>query len=533
LPVVDGIHDRALRRLFWESGFGGFLRVRLIGVALGALALATLLWPILTLAAALLALAATLVVVAPRVVGVGFGLVLVAFGLATWPLFTMILVALGTVGILAWRAPTWGFVLALTLFGTEGSIKAALSSTTRPLDLSPPAVGAAFTDAALAIGVAGLLVADRGASLRALWARLTLLGRIAAGLLAAWLVASVLQIPLSGDLERALLGFRVTQLYVIAVPAGVVLASLAGQQTKTLLLVAVSPIVFYAALRVAVGPSSAERLFTAHRPGVTQYGEAIRATGSFSGAVGLVSFVVPAAALAVGLLLSASRRRAWASAVIVCSLAAIVASYTRAALVGLACSTLLALVLIFAVGPQSARRRVTAVAACAALFVVVAGATVVTSTASPQVRQRVDAVLHPESDLSLRMRLDTWDRMVHSSVEHPIGSGLGTVGRASGLGGAATVTADESYLKILYEQGIAVGIVFLAGMLAACAAIVAGLRRCASEARPVGIAALSGFVSFLVLAAFGEYVEQPGKALAWTLLGVAAWQAHNQIEPIS
>ncbi len=168
----------------------------------------------------------------------------------------------------------------------------------------------------------------------------------------------------------------------------------------------------------------------------------------------------------------------------------------------------------------------------AVLFAGGAGATVVASSASPQVHRRVDAVVHPERDLSLRMRLGTWSRMVDAVWKHPAGSGLGTVGRASGIGDAATVTADQSYLKILREQGLAIGSLFVLGVLTVCLAIVRGLCRCAGEARPLGVAALAGFVSFLVLAAFGEYVEQPGKVLAWTLLGIAAWQAHLETEPI-
>lgn len=530
IPIREPRH--AGRRSSWTSSFSDFVRIRVVGIALGSLALATVLWPRETLVMVFILLSAMLAAAAPRAIAAAVGLILIAVALAAWPGFTTIVIAVLTVGALAWRAPLWGFAAGLVVFAAEGSIKAVLSYSPSPVAASPVALGAIVTDLALAIGVTGLLVADRGSSLRAIWERLGTYGRVSAALLTVWLLASLVQIPLSARLTSALLGFRVTQSYAVAILAGVALAALARERAKTFLLLAISPIVFYSALRVIIGPSSAERTFTSHRPGVTQYGEAIRATGSFSGAVGLVSFVVPAAALAIGLVVVSSRNRLWAWLLIVCSLTAIVASYTRAALVATAGAAVLSVVLLFWVGPRSPRRRVVALAVCTALSVAVAGATVLTSTASPQVRQRVDAVLHPERDLSLRMRLDTWQRIARSAWEHPLGAGLGTVGRASGTGGALTVTADESYLKMLYEQGLAVGSLFIGGVLAACAAIVAALRRCTAEARPLGIAALGGFVAFLILGAFGEYVEQPGKALAWTLLGVAAWEAHRESEPI-
>jgi hypothetical protein len=523
--------DRGSPRVGQASAFTQFLRALSIGVVLVILALGIVLWPTAMLLVLLLAVAGTVGVAAPRMVAATLGLAVIGVGLATWLGFTIIIVALLAVGMLAWSAPLYGFALAITIFGAEGSIKEVLSYSATPVSLSPVVLGGIFVDVALVVAVVGLLIADRGSALRSLWARLGTVGRISAGLLGAWLIGSLVQIPMSVRMADAVLGFRLTQGYAIVVVAGVVLAATAGHRAKKIILVAVSPVVFYATLRVVLGPSSVEQVFTSHRPGVTRYGDAVRATGSFSGAVGLVSFLVPVAALAVGLVVSSRRHRLWVSAILVCALTGIVASYTRAALVAVAAAAVFTLILLFTVGLPSTRRLV-AVTVVAVLFTSVAGATVVASNASPQVHRRVDAVVHPERDLSLRMRLATWSRMVDAVWKHPGGSGLGTVGRASGIGDAATVTADQSYLKILREQGLAIGSLFVLAVLTACLAIIRGLRRCPGEARPLGIAALAGFVSFLVLAAFGEYVEQPGKVLAWTLLGIAAWQAYVETEPI-
>jgi O-antigen ligase len=83
-------------------------------------------------------------------------------------------------------------------------------------------------------------------------------------------------------------------------------------------------------------------------------------------------------------------------------------------------------------------------------------------------------------------------------------------------------TTDNSFLKILVEQGVLGLALFAAGMVAAVVLLARRIRRVPSESRPLGFAALAGFVSFLGLSISGESVEQPGKVVAWGLLGIAA-----------
>jgi hypothetical protein len=42
------------------------------------------------------------------------------------------------------------------------------------------------------------------------------------------------------------------------------------------------------------------------------------------------------------------------------------------------------------------------------------------------------------------------------------------------------------------------------------------------------VAALVGFVTFLVLCVTGENIEQPGKAMVWAMLGIAAWEGYGR-----
>ena len=87
------------------------------------------------------------------------------------------------------------------------------------------------------------------------------------------------------------------------------------------------------------------------------------------------------------------------------------------------------------------------------------------------------------------------------------------------------MTTDNSYMKVLQEQGVLGGLLFMAGLGGLVVLLALRLARIGVTRRPLGTAALTGFSGFLVLMLMGEYIEQPGKLLAWTLLGVAAWEA--------
>ena len=136
----------------------------------------------------------------------------------------------------------------------------------------------------------------------------------------------------------------------------------------------------------------------------------------------------------------------------------------------------------------------------------------------------------------MQMRFDTWRDSISAVEAHPNGTGLGTVGRATSLTGP-TVTTDSSYLKIYREQGVLVGSVFVVGIFGLCIALVRRIRRIRHEPRPLAVSALAGFLAVLVMWTFGEFVEQPGKTVAWTFLGLALADAtldrvHSPASPL-
>jgi hypothetical protein len=148
----------------------------------------------------------------------------------------------------------------------------------------------------------------------------------------------------------------------------------------------------------------------------------------------------------------------------------------------------------------------------------------VAGKANPATEWRAKALSHPLSDYSVTTRIDHWGDTLARVADEPLGSGIGTVGRATVHGHSAVFT-DNSYLKVLREQGFAGGLLFLLGV--GGIALAAGVRLVREDPlrRPLGAASLAAFSGFLALMVMAEYIEQPGKVLAWTLLGVAVWEA--------
>jgi len=505
-----------------------FAKPRLIVLGLALLVLTIALWPqqaLVATAVGAVALGLRFLPVASLVVA---GCVVVGVAFAILPATTLACVLLGLVAFLALREPALAYLLVLLLFGAEGTLKLALSREGTWAHTDPLAVGAVLLDLALVFAVAGLVLRDRGATPLEAWRNAGRPARVAIAALGAWLVASALQTAQGGDLVVGVAGFRLTQAYVIAAVAGLLLLERTGWERERLIqltLLCIGLPAAYAALRSLVGPDPLERQFALDRPGVPAYGDVFRAVGSFSGAVGMASFLVPTAVFSLLLALQVPRVRVLGLLVFASASVGVVASYARVGLVGLVVGLCFGGALALAIG-ASTRTRKALVAVCLVVAVgVVSGSVVVASQTSSVLSTRAEAFLDPGSDESLQIRLATWERTIDDVRAAPLGSGLGTVGRASGLGTDPTVTTDNSFLKILREQGVAVAPLFLLGLLALVATIGLGLRRTPSADRGIGIAALAGFVSFLALAVAGEYVEQPGKLLAWTLLGVAAWAA--------
>jgi hypothetical protein len=452
-------------------------------------------------------------------------IVCLAAAAAVWPVTTGLAAVVAVVVLAACRASPWALAAGVLLIGFEGSVKILLGLEPTPLPFSNRAIGAAAIDVALFAAIAGVVAADRGRTLRALWSAADRWERVVMWLLAAWFVISIVQIAQGGDLERGAHGFRLFQAYtLVALAAAVVVARPRIVRPAAVLLAVGLVVSLYAAVRAAIGPADAEQAFALEVESVTRYGDAFRAVGSFSSAVGMGSYLMPLSVFAfvIGLLIPRLRRAGWTVAGL--SLVGIVASYGRTVLLGMAVGLLTMLVVLAFVRSIPARRKLAVAGLITALLACAYGGLWVASRDSPALEERAEGVVNPFGDESLRLRLNTWERTLGDVADRPLGSGLGSAGAASAAVRGTRrdlVTTDNSFLKVLLEQGIPVTVLFVSGLLGAVGLAARRLAGLSGDARAVGVAALSAFVAFLALAAMGEAVEQPGKVLAWAFFGTA------------
>lgn len=441
--------------------------------------------------------------------------------MALYPGLVVLLLLVAGVLVAARSYPAYAFLGAVGLVAFEGTIKIALSVENVP---SPLGVGAAAIDLALVVSFAALVAGPARARVLSLWSGAGRVEQAALGLLAAWVAISLVQVPWGGDPVAGLQGFRLSQGYVvIGLLAGALLSgSASGERLTRLALIGFALVAGYAALRVAIGPSGSEKEFALVPGNPQEVGTTFRAIGSFSGTFGMVSFLVPAAA--VGFALAATKRPARGLGAAVCLLAivAIAGSQVRAGLLAVAAA--LATIVVLLLFDKSVGRRAKLLTAATSLAVALAlvGGLALTSRSSKEARRHTAGIAAPGSDTSLRLRVETWRRTLDQVRGQPFGAGLGTVGRATGRGGQAVYT-DSSYLKILREQGIEGFLPFLGGLLLLIGVLVVALVRAGPSSHPVALAAVAAGTGFLALFAFAEYVEQPGKILLWTLLGSALW----------
>jgi O-antigen ligase len=454
--------------------------------------------------------------------------VVLAVAVAIAPSATLIAVLAIGIVVLAWHSPPLALGAAVLLFAFEGSVKILLGLDDVALPGGSRAAGAAALDIALAAAIGGVLFQDRLRAPRALWSGATRAERVVIGSLGAWLALSVLQIAEGGDLSRGVHAFRLFQWYTLLAVAA--LTVFAQPRLRPLALRALLGICFavslYAAVRVVIGPADAERGFALAVPTVTSYGGTFRAVGSFSSAVGLSSFLTPAAALAFvfGLLRPEVRVFAWTVGGL--ALIGLIGSFSRASLFGVALGLASGLLLVLVASRMSARRRLVSAGLVVLVMACAYTGLWAASQASPELRERATGVLNPFADESVQLRFEGWKQTVEEAADRPFGHGLGTVGDASGPDVARIRTTDNSFLKVLVDQGVLGFTLFVGGILGAMVVLARRLRGAADlESQAVGLAALAGFVAFLGVCLAGESVEQPGKVIAWVLLGVAAAHA--------
>ena len=108
---------------------------------------------------------------------------------------------------------------------------------------------------------------------------------------------------------------------------------------------------------------------------------------------------------------------------------------------------------------------------------------------------------------------------------HPFGLGLGTAGIVNASHGrfrtVASLSLDNSYLKVAYEQGWIVFAYFVVAVLALLVSLaVAAIRSRSREISAPAIGAVGALASMLVSFYTGLYIEGLIALAGWILVGV-------------
>ena len=246
-----------------------------------------------------------------------------------------------------------------------------------------------------------------------------------------------------------------------------------------------------------------------------------RDTGTFSSPFGLVSFIAPLGAFALATAYLDRRLRGLAIGVFALVSVGIIGSYVRFGFIAVVLGAAFFVFVLLAGRGTNRRTKLLSVGLIAAILLAGFAATLAAGTVSNTAKERAEALTNPFSDPSAKVRFRRWDYASEYIVKHPLGAGLGAVDPdARRVPGEAPTFTDNSYLTVLVEQGV-VGLLFIVGILGACFFTARRLARAGPTQHPLAVAALTGFVAFLALCFSAEYLEQPGKALAWTMLGIA------------
>jgi hypothetical protein len=331
-------------------------------------------------------------------------------------------------------------------------------------------------------------------------------------LVLAYVAVSAAQGLVSPDLSLAQSDFRSTAWQVAVVPA----IALAGwpfavrRRIADGFLVVICLVAAYAVLRLAIGPAEAERETTL----------SLSPTLLPSGDLGLFGSMVSrhqlaawcGVALPFGFALavaSTGARRAVALAATGLSAVALVGTQARGGFVGAMVGVAAALATYALAGALPRPRLRAAGVALAVLFASLALGYGATAADSDQVAVRYTALGSPGGDPALETRVDRWREVADDVASRPLGHGFGTGG----------LTLENSYLRVAYEQGPLLMLLYLAVV----AALALGLARAAIRDRDgpggaIATACLGGFAACCVGLLVMDSVE--AALVAWTLAGL-------------
>jgi hypothetical protein len=456
------------------------------------------------------------VVAAVAAAAVAAGAMLGAIVAETNPLVVLGVPAALAAGVVVGRWPVAAMVALIAVSGIVGTVEAYTG-------LAP----AYLVDAPLA----GLIVC---VGWRAMAGPGRPAGAVPLGLAAAglFILASAGQTLASPAVQVAQQAFHNSAWHMVALPA----IALAGWTlaTRTAIargfLVVAAAVSGYAVLRLIIGPAAAEKeqALLLAPINILSNGD-LGLFGSTVSRQQLAAFcgmAIPFAATAA--LVCRGRWRGVSLAAGALSAVALIGTQTRVGLVG-ALAGLAVVLLLHSAGRAYPGLRLGGATVCAALVLLgLAAGFAVTEGNGEDVKDRYTVLANPHGDPSFNAHLTTWGYTLDEIERKPGGFGLGTAGgvgrmeamrSASGSPALGANALDNSYLKVGYEQGVLMMLLFAAAVLLTFGALWRlGLRDRADAW--LAIAACGAFASFAVNLFFTDNVEDYTAITAWVLAGV-------------
>jgi O-antigen ligase len=167
----------------------------------------------------------------------------------------------------------------------------------------------------------------------------------------------------------------------------------------------------------------------------------------------------------------------------------------------------------------------------AAALVCAVGATAVAFTlalGSDQARERYTVLTTPGKDPSVQRRLQKWRDTLDTIRDAPFGEGMGASGRGlrfQRFRSLSTSNLDNSYLKIAFDQGIFVLLLFAVAVLLLLYGLAYRALATVDPAKAgVAIGACGALTAFLVMCGTGIYIEGLPALAVWMLVGIGVGQ---------
>jgi hypothetical protein len=341
-----------------------------------------------------------------------------------------------------------------------------------------------------------------------------------------YILITFFEISTATTVDVGMRSFRFSTWYMLALP----LIALAGWSLNTYIrisraLIAVALLVgAYAVLRLVIGPASSEEAFALQGAGsFNLVDDKLALIGSFPGRHSLAFWAVCATPFCLAAALTQQRgwKLAAAAAAGLC-VAAVLGTEVRAALPALVAGAATVVLLYQLSGTP--RGGTTARTVAATMIAVTLGAGLFSMVVGES-SSRYEAIFNPSGDVSYEHRITKWRQAVEDIDDAPFGKGLGTAGLVQELKQGPFVTQgtygiDSSYLKIAYEQGFPLLILFIVAMLILLVGLARRLLKVEDElVRGIAIGGAGTLVAALSMFVTAVYIENLPVLTVWVAVG--------------